>query len=240
MSADLRCTGTPISWLRLEQLHAKELSDADTKEIRAHLEECAACAACLARIDADAAVPLAPLPAPVPVREPDPVPAKVSFLRRAAPALTALAVAAGILFFMRRPPPPGDDDAGVGPARIKGGDVSFVLVRDDGLSITDVSATYRDGDRFKAIVTCPPGANASFDVAVYEAGKPAFPLPSPAKLDCGNAIALPGAFKLTGREELTVCLVWNSARDIDRANPTPSDLAFPTVGRLCKVLTGSP
>lgn len=232
MSADPRCTSTPISWLRLEQLHAEELSDADAKAVRAHLDECAACAACLAKIDSDESIRLPPVPVPVP--------GKIAFLRRAAPVLTALAIAAGILLFLRRPPPPGDDDAGVGPVRIKGGDVSFVLMRDDGLSITEPNATYRDGDRFKVVVTCPPGASASMDVAVYEAGKPAFPLASPAKIACGNSVALPGAFKLTGDQELTVCLVWNTVRDIDRTNPTPNDAAFPLVGRLCKVLTPAP
>lgn len=238
MSADLRCTGVPISWLRLEQLHANELSDAESKEVRAHLDECAVCAGCLAKVHDDDALALPPLPAASPAAAS--APAKVSFLRRAAPALTALAIAAGLLLFLRRSPPPEDMDAGSPTVRIKGGDMSFALVRDDGLSITEPSATYRDGDRFKAIVTCPPGAEASMDVAVYEGGKPAFPLAAPSKVACGNAIALPGAFKLTGREELTVCLVWNTTREVDRANPTPSDVAFPIVGRLCKVLAPSP
>lgn len=236
MSADLRCTGTPISWLRLEQLHANELADSEANAIRAHLDECAVCASCLAKIHDDDAIALPPLPAAAPAPT-----AKVAFFRRAAPALTALAIAAGLLLFLRRNPTPEDPDAGLPSTvvRIKGGDVSFALVRDDGLSITTESATYRDGDRFKAIVTCPPGASASWDVVVYEAGKPAFPLASPAKIACGNEVALPGAFALTGREELSVCLLWNAATDIDRANPTPKDVAFPIAGRLCKVLSPS-
>jgi len=236
MSADLRCTGTPISWLRLEQLHANELSRSEAKEIRAHIEQCAVCAACLAKIDADDAIALPPLPVPARTTTAA-APKKISFLRHVVPAVSALALAAALLLFLRRPSPTGEDDAGVEPVRIKGGDVSFALVRDDGLSIAETSGSYRDGDRFKAIVTCPPGADASMDVVVYEGGKPAFPLAAPAKIACGNAVALPGAFELTGREELSVCLVWNSARDIDRTNPTPTDLGFPTVGRLCKVLT---
>lgn len=234
MSADLRCTGTPISWLRLEQLHANELSSAEAKEIREHLGTCAVCAACLAKITEGDEVALPPLPANAPAARST---KEISLLRHVAPVVSALALAAAVVLFLRRPPPVGDDDAGAGPARIKGGDVSFSLMRDDGLSISDESGSYRDGDRFKAIVTCPPGAEASMDVAVYEAGKPAFPLATPAKVACGNAVALPGAFRLTGREELTVCLVWNTTREIDRANPTPTDLAFPTVGRLCKVLS---
>ncbi len=208
----MSCTGTPISWLRLEQYHAKELVEKDAEEIRAHLAECEACTACLAKIVLDDASALPPLPAPQ---------KKVSFLRRAAPALTAFAIAAGILLVIRRAPPVGEPDASapapsVAIARIKGGDVSFVLVRDDESFVAEAGGPYRDGDRFKAVVTCPPGTNATYDLVVYERGDASFPLAAPTQLPCGNAVPMPGAFRLTGTAPLTVCVVWNDG-PTDRA-----------------------
>ena len=64
MSAELRCTGTPVSWLRLEQHHAGELPAPERDDVTAHLAACDACAACFARIVEDATAPLPALPRP--------------------------------------------------------------------------------------------------------------------------------------------------------------------------------
>ena len=100
---------------------------------------------------------------------------------------------------------------------MKGSSVAFTLVRDDDALVTEAGGTYRDGARFKALVTCPPGAKASFDVAVYEAdGTVSFPLAQAVDLACCNSVPLPGAFRVTGRERMTVCLVWASGEGLDR------------------------
>ncbi|MBX3192764.1 MAG: zf-HC2 domain-containing protein [Labilithrix sp.] len=216
----MSCTGTPISWLRLERLHAGEVDDAERAEIEAHLASCAACKACLAKIEGDDAVALPPLAKP----------AKVHVLRRAAPAIAALAVAAGVLLLVRRPP---EEDPAAGGARAKGSDVSFALVRDDEQAVDGSAGTYRDGDRFKAIVTCPPGMNATWDLVVYERGEAGFPLAVQRDLSCGNAVPMRGAFRTTGREPLTVCLTWNVDRDSLRRAP-------PEASASCKVLAPAP
>jgi hypothetical protein len=191
------CIGTPISWLRLERYAAGELSADERSQIASHLETCEACAASMRSI-ADDERALPPLPAPKK--------GVVVALRRYSPIVGALAVAAGVLAVLRAPDtkPPSE--------RIKGSDVSFALVRDDDGTAIDAGGLYRDGDRWKALVTCPPGMRATFDVVVYERGQPAYPLAPATDLACGNAIAIPGAFRTTGRERLLVCLVWNEER----------------------------
>jgi hypothetical protein len=64
-------------------------------------------------------------------------------------------------------------------------------------------------------------------VAVYEAdGGVTFPLAQALDLPCGNSVPLPGAFRITGRERMTVCLVWASGEALDRevVRRTPPDL----------------
>ena len=216
MSAELRCGGTPISWLRLEQHHAGELSAAESEAIAAHLATCGACASCLARIEEDAAEPLPALPAlPAPTAA---APRNVLTLRRVAPVVAALALAAALLFVIGRRPGPDPRGPELDPlsSRTKGGSVGFVLVRDDEGVIAEAGGVYRDGDRWKALVTCPAGMRAAWDLVVFEHGDLAFPLEPQPDLACGNAVPLPGAFRTTGHEPMTVCLVWNDGALVDR------------------------
>ncbi len=211
MNAAIVCTSTPVSWLRLERYHAGDLDDAERERIAAHLASCDACAGCLRRIEDDARE-LPPLPAPkAQAKPPSAGGGVVVALRRAAPFALALAVAAGVLLVVGRGPrvEPVSD-------RIKGSDVSFALVRDDDMVLGEAGVTYRDGDRFKAAVTCPPGMHGGFDVVVYENGEAAFPLEPQSDLACGNGVALPGAFRVTGRERMVVCLVWSDGGTVDR------------------------
>lgn len=238
MSANLRCSGTPISWLRLELHHAGEAEAKDSEAIVAHLATCAACAACLARIEADVELPLAPLPAAP--KTPAASPVRAPILLRVAPPLAALALAAAILFFLGRRPDPRAPTAEPYPsARMKGGDVAFVLVRDDEGVVAEAGGVYRDGDRWKAVVTCPAGMRAAWDLAVFEHGEAAFPLEPALDLPCGNAVPLPGAFRTTGKERMTVCLVWNDGALVDRnvlRHASPASLPHAT----CKVLEPAP
>lgn len=227
MSANLAspgCAGTPISWLRLEQHHAGELPEPEQAAITAHLATCLACAACLARIEADSleALPALPalraLPALPAGTAAKPAAAGNLFVLRFAPVLAALAVAAAVLLLLGRRPDskdPGDLDPL--SSRTKGGGVAFVLVREDEGLVAEAGGIYRDGDRWKALVTCPAGMRAAWDLVVFERGSAAFPLEPQADLTCGNHVALRGAFRTTGHDRMTVCVVWNDGALVDRA-----------------------
>jgi len=224
------CTETPLSWLLLEQLHLGELEARAAAKARAHLAACAACSEELAAIAEDDARPLPALPttATSPPRPPA--------LRRAAPfVFGALAAAAAFVLFVRRPSPMGD---AVPAARVKGGEVALTLVRDDDTTVAEAGGSYRDGDRFKAAVSCPPRLTATWDLVVYERGEASFPLSPTSTLACGNGVPLPGAFRVTGRERLVVCVVWRDGPiDRDELRRTPPELLAQAA---CEVLEAAP
>lgn len=217
------CTSTPISWLRLERYRDGELDDAERARIAEHLLACTACRACFHRIEED-------------TRELPPLPAlPTAPAQRRSKALfvaSGLALAAALLFAVGRVP--RDDEP---MARMKGDGIAFTLVRDDQTVLGDASGTYREGDRWKALVTCPAGSRSTFDLVVYERGDAAFPLEPAKHLDCGNEVPLPGAFSLRGRERLVVCLVWGDEIDRDELRRMSPDL-LPRAA--CKVLDPAP
>ncbi len=188
------CVSEPISWLRLERYALGEALDA--VEIARHLAECEACRACYGRVEVESDVPLRPLhESPPRVRSP---------WRRAAVATgSALALAAAVVLVAGRR---GGDP--VDPNRIKGSEISFTLVRDDDTVFAEAGGSFRDGDRFKALVTCAPGTRSRFDLVVYDDEGATFPVDVPPDFACGNAAPLPGAFKLRGAAPMHVCLVW--------------------------------
>ena len=159
-------------------------------------------------------------------------------LRRLAPVIAAVAVAAALLLVMGRRPGVDPENPGtLDPAspRTKGGSVGFVLVRDDDGIVAEAGGVYRDGDRWKALVTCPAGMRAAWDLVVFERGAAAFPLEPQPDLTCGNDVPLPGAFRTTGHEAMTVCLVWNDGALVDRGTLRgASPGALPHA--VCKVL----
>jgi hypothetical protein len=207
-----RCVGEPVSWMRLERFHLGEIDGTERAPIADHLAACEACAACLARIREDEAVALPVLPA-LPSR----LPAKQRRRGGMVASLAALAAAVTLVLGLHGGVRPGADRdeqlAGTGEgaigARVKGGAIAFMLVREDGERIEGPEGIYRDGDRFKAVVTCPPGGHVGFDVAVNEGGRSSYPLPQPVGFGCGNEVPIPGAFRLTGGAVETVCLEWD-------------------------------
>jgi len=208
-----RCVGEPVSWLRLERFHLGEIQGAERAQIEEHLVACAACAACLASIVADEAHALPPLALPKRVRR-----GTLSFLPvRAAAALGGLAAAAAVILSLRTGDHPGASRRSGVESRTKGDAIAFSLVRQDDERVPGPEGIYRDGDRFKAIVTCPPGANLAFDVVVYDPGGASFPLGAAPAFACGNDVPLAGAFRLTGATDETVCLVWSEEAPVDRA-----------------------
>jgi hypothetical protein len=184
----MACISEPISWLRLER-YATSGSDAS---VRDHLAACDACRHCLDEIQRDV-VALRPLV----------VAAKRSWWRFALPAFGALAVAAAILFVLR---PRSVEREGI--AHIKGiGDVVIDVVRERDGSVRDDVRTFRAGDRWKVVVTCPPTKQVALDVAIREHGtqRDDHPL-GQAQIVCGNRVVVPGAFELTGAKPHRVCV----------------------------------
>jgi hypothetical protein len=225
-----RCVSEPISWLRLERYALGEAPDAAA--IAEHLASCAACRACLARIEADAKEVLAELPKPAsPASRAVGVTRKPSAWRRATVAAgSAVALAAAVVLVLGRGPAAPDDRD-----RIKGAEIAFSLVRDDDTLFAEAGGTFRDGDRFKALVSCAPGTRARFDLVVYDEHGASFPLEVPAALACGNDVPLPGAFLVRGPSPMRVCLVWGDAPpDRGELERTGFDPARPR--SLCKAL----
>ena len=182
------CIGQPISWLKLET-YAIDGRDASVRE---HVTACPACKQCLDEIQADV-VALPPLH----------VPHKRKWWTLAVPALGALAAAA-ILLFLLRPREPKEE----GVVGIKGiGQVVIDVVRERAGTVRDDVRTFRAGDRFKVVVTCPPTKEVSLSVAIREQGASSVDRPlAPARIVCGNRIILPGAFELTGDKPHKLCV----------------------------------
>ncbi|HEY8041543.1 MAG TPA: hypothetical protein VIF15_17170 [Polyangiaceae bacterium] len=229
-----RCTGEPVSWLRLERHHLGEGDAGERARVAEHLAACPACAACLSRIEADDAVALPPRR--LPERR-----ASATRGRRAALAAGALALAAAVVLFVGRgwtPRGGGATGETPGASHVKGDGVAFSLVRDDAERIVEAGGSFHDGDRFKALVTCPPAMSATFDVVVYDEGGASFPLESARGLACGNDVALPGAFRLTGTSDETVCLVWSEDGEVNRGTLAAGPDRVGT-SAMCKRLTAA-
>src|SRR5262249_31678487 len=126
-----------------------------------------------------------------------------------------------------------------GAPRVKGDAVAFSLVRDDELLIAEAGGTFREHDRFKALVTCPPGMRARFDLVVWDKSGASFPLDVPPDFACGNDVPIPGAFRVTGTESVRVCLVWDEApMDRQMLSRVSDDAAL--AHAVCKVLQPAP
>jgi hypothetical protein len=204
------CIGEPISWLRLETF-ALGTSDA---EIATHVAACAVCSRCLEEIRGSSVeLPRLVIPA-TPTR-------KRRFTWWLVPAMAAAAVAL-ILFVVvpRDPRPELRDEIAYG---VKGvGDVILGVVRDRAGTQRDDVLTYAPGDRWKVVVTCPPGAGAWIDVAVIDPSGVDYPL-APARIACGNRVFVPGAFTITGSQPNLVCARVGSEAVPVRTPPRPRD-----------------
>jgi hypothetical protein len=227
----MKCISEPVSWLRLERYALGESKDHEERSaVAAHLAVCEACRLCFETIEVDSKAELRPLS---PVRS---LRARRDSLARAGVAIGAgLALAAAAVIGVGRwTGRPGDRGPGV-----KGDAVAFSLVRDDELLIAEAGGTFREHDRFKALVTCPPGMRARFEVVVWDKAGATFPLDVPPDLACGNDVPIPGAFRVTGTESVRVCLVWDEAA-IDRQmlSRVADDAALSRA--VCKVLQPAP
>jgi hypothetical protein len=184
----MTCVGTPVSWLRLETFAL----DGRDASVRDHLAECPACARCLEDIrGSDIELPRLVVPEK-PTR-------KQRWLWWLAPAMAAAIV---LLVIIRRSPTVPQENT----VTVKGvGEVVIGVVRERAGVIRDDVLAYRPGDRFKVVVTCPPEANIGVEVTVEDAGQIDRPL-APAQIACGNQVAIPGAFTITGDRPNQVCV----------------------------------
>jgi len=212
------CIGEPVSWLRLERYWLRELATPEASAVEDHLAACPACAA----FAAEAAMPLTfSLPDSV-TRPPGGRPrgraSDRSWLRGWRAGLSvaggvAAALTIALLVETRVAPGPrsrlgeGELDSGETLRGSKGGDLAIELVRERGGAIEHGARTFRPGDRWKVLVTCPAERVLFWDLAVREAGRSTFPLSPSAPIACGNRVALPGAFALTGAESKRLCVV---------------------------------
>ena len=214
------CIGEPISWLKLETFAL----GAPDPAIASHVAACPVCRQCLDQIRGDV-VALPPLA--VPARSPS---TGGRWRRRwLAPAFAFAAAAVVLVIVLRRPPPTGGEVATVPPgivdvvsiASIKGiGEVTLELVRERAGAIRYDASSYAPGDRWKVVVTCPPGAVAqmmSIDVSVADGATTDHPL-APAQLPCGNRVVVPGAFTVTGARNNQVCVSVAAAPDAGAAD----------------------
>jgi hypothetical protein len=208
-----RCIGSPVSWLRLEQYVLGELPRDVHMEVDRHLRSCAKCRACLVEIRTDEGLELPPLPIQAPSAPgigrgrarwwwPDWIGAGWRWAV-AGGALTALAILWAPLL---SDDAPGFPELPPSRIRIKGGEVSVGLVRERAGSIANDPETFSTEDRFKVLLTCPPGARVHWEVVVFQSGEPSFPLQRGVS-ECGNRSVLPGAFRLTDRVPTSVCLL---------------------------------
>jgi hypothetical protein len=129
--------------------------------------------------------------------------------------VAAAAVAAAFVFVTRSTPMPGSRPGAVtfGSGETlpgsKGGDVAIELVRERGGDVVHGAHTFLAEDRWKVLVTCPVERVLFWDVVVEDGGQASFPLSPASPLACGNHVALPGAFQLSGVETKQLCVVFS-------------------------------
>jgi len=211
-----RCIGEPVSWLRLERYVLAELSGSEQAHVEAHLAACPACRACAEEARAPRRLPPLALPGgrsgrgPAEGEGPVRPPRRVLSRPRAAWIAwggTALAAAAALLLALW---PSAGEERRFGPdtVRVRGGEVSLTLVRERDGAIAENPEAFRTDDRFKVLLTCPPGHPGPFAVWVVQGTDVALALRESRGARCGNRVPLPGAFRITDPVEATVCVAW--------------------------------
>jgi hypothetical protein len=115
----------------------------------------------------------------------------------------------------------------------KGGDFALDVVRVDAGDRLQPATHFAPGDRFKALVTCPPTWRGVAGVSVYQSGETYLPLPASPLDACGNRRALEGAFSLDGSGRALVCVSFAAS---DAAWRTQVRSSEPPDGSVCIAL----
>ena len=189
------CVDRPISWPILERMARGDVV-AGHAQLTDHLRQCPACQAAADYLRTRP-VQLRPLP---------PVMRRRVWSRRLTWASVGAAVVATIAITLTR----SDNTrprAALPAARveIKGGDIAIELVRNRAGEITRPAHTYREGDRFKVLLTCPSTSNTHAIVLVVEGDTVSTPLPAQS-VTCGNLVPLDGAVLVTGDSPIAICV----------------------------------
>jgi hypothetical protein len=216
------CIGEPISWLRLERYALGEVPASERAAIDVHVAACPLCQRCLGELEA----PIALTPLPTAATH---TPGWFERWRQywlGAGAVTLVAAAAVLLLVLRPARPVPSEAPAPPPARVavKGGDLAIDLVREHAGSTATDPMLFADGDRFKVLLTCPPG-DRLVDVMIEQDRLRGFPLQAQS-IPCGNRVALEGAFRITGSwAPVTVCAIAPEQGRADRvllgATPLP-------------------
>jgi hypothetical protein len=187
----------PVSWLRLERYHLRELPPDERQKLAEHLCACPTCRAQLRQIEDDERT-LPPLDLPAPARAAP----RWRWLAFGAPILAAAVVLVLVL-------PPASPERPAARVAWKGGELALALVRErEGVVQADPDS-YRDGDRFAVLLTLPPGEHG-WDLVVLQEDEASFPLAG-GTTSGGNRVPL-GAFVLTGPGDAAVCAVAGEER----------------------------
>jgi hypothetical protein len=134
---------------------------------------------------------------------------------------SVLALAACLLLVLR-PPPKDDSTSRPQGNAAKGGELAFALVSEDGSIADGDTLTFREGERFHARVTCPPTKTLSVGIRVFTGPDVDTPIVS-REITCGNNVDVPGAFQLTGRDAMRICLVYDASGEMLCKNASPVD-----------------
>jgi hypothetical protein len=182
-----------VSWLQLEQYALGELNADDRVDVERRLTASSEDRACLDAILHDSA-DLPPLPSVLPLRK-----KRYDKLWWASAAALAAAIMLAVLPREAVPSRRSITDG------VKGGEAAVTLISER----TGVAArSFRDGERFKLLVTCPPWLSSRLSVTMFQSGRRYQPLTNAEHIECGNQVPWPGAFSLDGTGAVEVCVSW--------------------------------
>lgn len=117
----------------------------------------------------------------------------------------------------------------------KGGELALELVRMGPEGQLRTPDSFLEEDRFKVLLTCPPGSSGYADVLVFQAGRASVPLEVQRIDSCGNRRTLQGAFRLTGSAPSEIC-VFLSSTPLDRSQLPNTSSALNARG-VCQMLS---
>lgn len=202
----------PVSWLLLERYALGELNGEERASVELRLSASDADRACLDSIVNDESE-LPPLPA---LPRPRPRPRQNAALWLGG----ALSMAAALALTVLRPFDSVPNRRQVSSG-IKGGEVALML---HGERTGASPGSFRDGDRFKLLVTCPSWLSTQLSVVMFQDGQRYRPLPAMSELMCGNQVPWPGAFTLDGAGDVDVCVTWSANTEARSASELDPDV----------------
>lgn len=186
-----RAGSEPLSWLKLERYALGELGAEQRAQVERELAQSEGARAALSAIREPLALP--PLPALALLG------ARRRMLRRRLSIGAAFAAAAAAVALALITP-----DA-LPPARrgVKGGELALEVVGErSGAGATH----FAQRERFKLLVTCPPGLGGRLRAVIYQGDAIFMPLDDGGPTACGNRSPWPGAFTLDGEQAAHVCV----------------------------------